>query len=64
MAPRARLSRGDELTAYQVPSKARAAAFFFKQWGGRTPKGGGRDLAGRTWDEFPVERSGEVDSVG
>ena len=29
-------------------------AFFFKQWGGRTPKAGGRELDGRTWDEFPV----------
>jgi protein gp37 len=29
-------------------------AFFFKQWGGRTPKTGGRDLGGRTWDEFPA----------
>ncbi len=28
-------------------------AFFFKQWGGRTPKAGGRELAGRTWDEMP-----------
>jgi len=27
--------------------------FFFKQWGGRTPKSGGRMLDGRTWDEFP-----------
>jgi protein gp37 len=27
--------------------------FFFKQWGGRTPKSGGRRLDGRTWDEFP-----------
>ena len=24
-----------------------------KQWGGRTPKAGGRELDGRTWDEFP-----------
>jgi protein gp37 len=29
-------------------------AFFFKQWGGRTPKAGGRELNGRTWDEIPV----------
>lgn len=29
-------------------------AFFHKQWGGRTPKAGGRLLDGRTWDEFPV----------
>lgn len=28
--------------------------FFFKQWGGRTPKAGGRDLDGRTWDQMPV----------
>ena len=27
--------------------------FFFKQWGGRTPKSGGRELVGRTWDELP-----------
>jgi len=27
--------------------------FFFKQWGGRTPKSGGRILDGRTWDELP-----------
>ncbi|MFI7512500.1 DUF5131 family protein [Micromonospora echinofusca] len=31
-------------------------AFFFKQWGGRTPKTGGRLLDGRTWDEMPVPR--------
>lgn len=31
-------------------------AFFFKQWGGRTPKAGGRLLDRRTWDEYPVER--------
>lgn len=29
-------------------------AFFFKQWGGRTPKAGGRLLGGRTWSEYPV----------
>jgi protein gp37 len=27
--------------------------FFFKQWGGRTPKAGGRKLDGRVWDEMP-----------
>ena len=27
--------------------------FFFKQWGGRTPKAGGRELDGRTYDEMP-----------
>lgn len=29
--------------------------FFWKQWGGFTPKSGGRELDGRTWDEYPVE---------
>lgn len=28
--------------------------FFFKQWGGRTPKAGGRLLEGRIWDEMPL----------
>jgi protein gp37 len=30
-------------------------AFFFKQWGGRSPKAGGRLLEGREWNEFPLE---------
>jgi protein gp37 len=29
-------------------------AYFHKQWGGRTPKAGGRLLDERTWDEFPA----------
>ncbi len=28
-------------------------AFFFKQWGGRTPKAGGRELDGHLWDQMP-----------
>jgi protein gp37 len=28
-------------------------AFFHKQWGGPTPKAGGRLVDGRTWDGFP-----------
>ena len=28
--------------------------FFFKQWGGRTPKSLGRELDGRTWDQMPA----------
>lgn len=27
--------------------------FFFKQWGGRSPKAGGRLLEGKEWNEFP-----------
>lgn len=32
-------------------------SFFFKQWGGRTPKAGGRELDGRTWDQMPAVNS-------
>ncbi len=37
----------DQCQAARVP-------FFFKQWGGRTHSAGGRELDGRTWDQFPV----------
>jgi protein gp37 len=37
----------DQCTTAGVP-------FFFKQWGGRTPKAGGRELDGRTWDDMPL----------
>jgi protein gp37 len=36
----------DRCVAADVP-------FFFKQWGGRTPKAGGRQLDGSTWDQRP-----------
>lgn len=40
----------DECVEADVP-------FFFKQWGGRTPKSGGRELEGREWNQMPsVER--------
>jgi protein gp37 len=32
---------------------AAGIAFFFKQWGGHTPKARGRELDGRTWDQMP-----------
>jgi protein gp37 len=34
---------------------AEGVAYFHKQWGGRTPKAGGRILDGRTWDELPAQ---------
>jgi protein gp37 len=34
--------------------KAAGVPFFFKQWGGRTPKAGGRDLEGRAHDGMPA----------
>jgi protein gp37 len=43
---------------------AAGVAFFFKQWGGRTPKSGGRELDGRTWEEFPAYRSEAIAAAG
>lgn len=34
--------------------KEASVAFFFKQWGGRTPKANGRELDGRTWNDMPT----------
>jgi protein gp37 len=34
--------------------EAAGVAFFHKQWGGRTPKAGGRLLDDRTWDQLPA----------
>ena len=31
-----------------------SVSFFFKQWGGRTPKAGGRRLDGKEWNQMPV----------
>jgi len=42
------LSLRDQCEAAEVP-------FHFKQWGGKTPKSGGRILDGRTWDEYPQQ---------
>jgi protein gp37 len=32
-------------------------AFFFKQWGGRSPKSSGRLLEGEEWNQFPTKTS-------
>lgn len=32
--------------------------YFFKQWGGRTPKAGGRLLDNGTWNQMPLELTG------
>jgi protein gp37 len=33
---------------------AGGVSYFHKQWGGRTPKAGGRTLDGQVWDEMPA----------
>jgi protein gp37 len=40
---------------------AAKVAFFFKQWGGRSPKAGGRLLEGKEWNQFPAKRSAALE---
>jgi protein gp37 len=51
--PNYRAPAPDWITAIRDECTARDVPFFFKQWGGRTPKAGGRELDGRTWSEMP-----------
>lgn len=46
----------DEAWVLSLRDQCRAAGvpFFFKQWGGRTPKAGGRQLGERTHDDMPA----------
>jgi hypothetical protein len=53
---RVEVGEGEVAVELGPPAGAEVAevAFRFKQWGGRPPKAGGRELAGRTWDEMPL----------
>jgi protein gp37 len=44
---------GDAIRNLRDQVKAAALPFFFKQWGGLTPKAGGKMLDGREWCEVP-----------
>jgi len=41
------------VTSIQKQCRAASVPFFFKQWGGVQKSRAGRELNGRTWDEFP-----------
>jgi protein gp37 len=51
--PRHRPCEADWVRAIRDQCLNAGVPFFFKQWGGLTPKAGGRELDGRVWDEFP-----------
>lgn len=48
------------VTGIRDACQAGGVPFFFKQWGGRTPKAGGRLLDGATWDDMPARRLAAV----
>ncbi len=51
--PRARPMIKEWVDAIRVTCQRQHVAFFFKQWGGARKKIAGRELDGRTWDEYP-----------
>ena len=53
MDPEWAISIRDECLDADVP-------FFFKQWGGRHSKAGGRALEGRTWNQMPISGLGHL----
>ena len=55
--PGARPMHPDWVRSLRDQCVAAGVPFFFKGWGGRTPKAGGRELDGRTWDEYPTPRT-------
>jgi protein gp37 len=58
--PNARSMRESWVTDIRDKCLVSGVPFFFKQWGGRTPKAGGRLLAGRPWDQMPPLRNGNA----
>lgn len=45
------------ITEIRNQCQAARVDFFFKQWGGHTPKAGGRRLEGRTWNQMPEAKT-------
>ena len=55
--PKARPIEEEWVCDLRNQCRSSRVAFFFKQWGGKTPKAGGRELQGREWNEFPKVKS-------
>lgn len=53
--PRARLMEEEWVERLYEICRRDDVAFFFKQWGGRNKEATGRQLHGRTYDEYPLE---------
>jgi protein gp37 len=59
-----RLIRPEWVRAIRDQCETAGVPFFFKQWGGRTPKAGGRLLDGREWSEMPPSSRRSLASAG
>ena len=55
--PRARPMRIEWAREVRDQCRAAKVPFFFKQWGGKSPKAGGRLLEGREWNQVPKRRA-------
>ena len=53
--PRARPMAAEWARSVRDDCLAAGVPFFFKQWGGRHAKAGGRELDGETWNQMPRE---------
>jgi protein gp37 len=60
--PRSRPMQPEWAQEVRDQCKAAKVPFFFKQWGGRTPKAGGRLLDGREWSQLPKPQSRSAES--
>ena len=60
--PGARPVRAEWLRSIRDTCRTQTVAFFFKQWGGRSPKSGGNELDGRQWLEYPS--TADLDRLG
>jgi protein gp37 len=58
--PNYRPMQGDWVRGVRDTCRDFGVAFFFKQWGGRTPKAMGRVLDGQTWNQMPSVSAASV----
>lgn len=53
--PHRRPVEADWIRSLRDQCRAAEVPFFFKQWGGATPKSGGNNLDGRQWAQYPTD---------
>jgi protein gp37 len=58
--PKARAVEADWIRSLRDQCHDAGVAFFFKQWGGKTPKAGGNTLDGQRWLQYPNDTAAAV----